>query len=161
MVGGKLDSPELELDDVGVVSARFVDVAPNPNKLEGAALLEVNGTAAATGIGGPKCNVSGAMLGCKIVVVLVGTGACPPEGCGVGVKLPKGKGAAAVVVGRIGMENVGLGWSPTAVKVEAEVTLLLADEADTGGYPVCETSAASGFFPMKLNRPPVGISVGG
>ena len=46
--GGKLNSPELVLDDVVVVGSKFVGVVPNPNKKEGAALLEVKGVAAAT-----------------------------------------------------------------------------------------------------------------
>ncbi len=109
-----------------------VGVAPNPNKLEGAALLEVKETAAKPGVGGPRRNVPGAVLGCKIEAALVVIGTCSPGGRGVGVKRPKGEGAAVVVVGRIGMENAGLGWYPTTEKVEAEVTLVLADEADTG-----------------------------
>lgn len=109
-------------------------------------------------MGTPKLSVPGAavLVGCKIVAVLVVADACPPEGRGAEVKPPKENGAASVVAGRVGFvkEKVDLGWSPTAGKVEAEDTLLLANGAVTGGNPVLETGAASGFFPrMSITLP--------
>ena len=114
-------------------------------------------------VGTPKLDVPGAavLVGCKPVVVLVVTGACPPEGLGVGLKPPKVNGAASVVVGRAAFvkENVGLGCSPNAGKAEAEVTLLLANGAETGGNPVLKTAAASGFLLRTSITLPVVISV--
>jgi len=142
--------------------------APN----EPAPLLKVNGAAAETGavlviglnciwddvvvvVGTPKLDVPGAavLVGCKPVVVLVVTGACPPEGLGVGLKPPKVNGAASVVVGRAAFvkENAGLGCSPNAGKAEA-------DGAEIGGNPVLKTAAASGFLLRTSITLPVVIS---